>query len=624
MANIRLQDLTLCCCVRKLVVPVLLTVLSLGAEVASAPATVTEPQAPMQIVPSLSATPAQPVKPAWLTPEKEATLVEVRKILREAKQAAESYTLPSKLTTSSTMLRALERRKTIQLEEIEQAQLRAGDLAAAAGTKRLDLLSLAQAQYGDIKGAMQTASRERVTDDQLLTLVDTVIKAGDIPAAVTVAQSNFAKNGVDLWRQRNQAAVYALIARRQHEAGDPEALATLQNAIKAVPEPTHTPDRYLALLHVTRAQAQLGDRTGSEESFRKATEAVLGVRGEGVKGGGLIWVAKTQAEVGAKAASEQTFQHAIQLGQSDKRPLARAIHLGCLAWAQSVSGQSNAIEKTFRVALENIEAIPAAERGQSLMEIANWQIKARDLEGARHTVQLMLHRAESLSDQKAKSTAITSAAGLTMSAGDPKLALELAAYVTDDRERAGVLAYIAQTLVRTHDPPGSPEVFQQLAESAAALLKHPPPTDSSKWDTMRSSLALVQAAAGDVPSALRTADTISSVSGQKDAYGRVANLLTAKRDFVSAKQVILAMKEDWLAIEIKSSVLKLTKAEAKAGGDASAIDWTRQQKNMFAKAQALLGVGLGLMEREGIVDIERYPLTTPMRDQCPILVDSSL
>ena len=105
---------------------------------------------------------------------------------------------------------------------------------------------------------------------------------------------------------------------------------------------------------------------------------------------------------------------------------------------------------------------------------------------------------------------------------------------------------------------------------------------------MRSSIALVQAGAGDVPAALRTADTISSVSGQKDAYGSVTNLLTAKGAFDSAKQVILAMKEDWLAVEIKDSVLRLTKAEAK-DGVAGAIDWARRQKNMFAEAQALLG-----------------------------------
>jgi hypothetical protein len=35
-----------------------------------------------------------------------------------------------------------------------------------------------------------------VTDDQLLILVDALIKGGDIPAAVNVAESNLAK---DVW-----------------------------------------------------------------------------------------------------------------------------------------------------------------------------------------------------------------------------------------------------------------------------------------------------------------------------------------------------------------------------------------------------------------------------------------
>jgi hypothetical protein len=48
-------------------------------------AAVTEAPAPqVQATPPLQAAAVQPGKPAWLTPEKEATLVEVRKILREA------------------------------------------------------------------------------------------------------------------------------------------------------------------------------------------------------------------------------------------------------------------------------------------------------------------------------------------------------------------------------------------------------------------------------------------------------------------------------------------------------------------------------------------------------------
>ncbi len=560
---------------------------------------------------------------AKITPEQEAALVEVRKILQEAKQAAESYTLPSKLTSTPTMLRALEQRKTLLLEEIEQAQLRAGDLAAAMGTKRLDLLALAQAQYGDIKGAIQTATRNRVAENELLTLVDTVIKAGDIPAAVTVAQSNFAKNGVELWRQRNQAAVYALIARRQHEAGDPEAPAMLRDAIKSVPEPNHTPDRYLALLHVARTQAIMGDRAGSADTFRKAIDAGLAQRELFEKVEALRVIAKAQAESGNRSGSDQTFQQAIQI--IGAAPLPRIFNSGCIAWSQFVTGNAPAGIQTFQRAIRNVEQVEMAKRGQVLRELGNWQVKAGDVSGAHETVLLILRRAESLSDLKAKSTAITSAAGLAVLVGDPKQAIELTAQVTDDWEQAGLLSSIAKTLVRTHDPFGSPEVFQQLAETAAALLKHPPPKDSSKKDTMRFSLALVQAAAGDVPSALRTADTISHLSLRVQAYGRAARLLTAKADFAHAKQVIQAMDEEWLAwFESESAVQKLAQAQTRAGDEPAAIIWAQQQKNMYAKGDALLGAALGLMEREGIVDVERLTPETSMRDQCPSLLVPSL
>jgi len=46
-------------------------------------ATITEPQPPVQTPPPLTTAPAQPGEPTWLAPEKEAALVEVRKIRGE-------------------------------------------------------------------------------------------------------------------------------------------------------------------------------------------------------------------------------------------------------------------------------------------------------------------------------------------------------------------------------------------------------------------------------------------------------------------------------------------------------------------------------------------------------------
>lgn len=597
---------------------VLLAVLFVSVEVVSGLAAVTEPQLPVQTAPPLSAVPTQPGKPVWLTPEKESALVEVRKILRDAKQAAESDTVPNKLITSFNS----ERRKTLLLEEIERAQLRAGDFTAAADTKRLHLLALAQAQYGDINGAIQTATRNTAVENELLTLVDTFIKAGDIPAAVTVAQSNFAKNSVALWRQRDQAAVYALIARRQHEAGDPEASATLQKAVKAVPEPTHTPDRYLALLHVARTQAILGDRAGSEESFRNALDAGLAQREPIEKVEALRVIAKAQAESGNRAASDQTFQQAIQTIDVASPP--RIYNLGCIAWNQITTGNKAAADQTFQGAIRNVESLEMRERGQALHQLGVWQIRAGDLEGARQTVQLLRRRAELLTDAKAKSTTIWLAAGLALRAGDPKLAIALAPQITDEWEQAAHLAYIAKTLISTHDPFGTPEVFQQLAESAGTLLKHSPPKDSSKRDTMRSFLALVQAAAGDVPAALQTADTISFTPERNRAYGKAVHLLAAKSDFANAKRVIQAMEEDWLAVENMGVVRTFTQAQAKIDQEAAALAWARQQNSPYIRAKGLLGVALGIMRRHGIQDADRLAPDIPMRDLCSRVDESPL
>ena len=397
--------------------------------------------------------------------------------------------------------------------------------------------------------------------------------------------------------------------------GDPEASATLQKAINAVPEPTHTPDRYQALLHVARTQAILGDRAGSEESFRKAIDTGLTQRELLEKVEALRVIAKAQAESGNRFASDQTFQQAIKLVDTASPP--RFFNFACIAWSQITSGNKTAGIQTFQQAIRNVEKIEPTKRGQALMDLGLWQIKAQDLEGARRTVQLLLRRAESLTDPEGKSATIASAAGLAMRAGDAKQAIELAAQVTDDWGRAGVLTSIAKTLISTHDPFGTPEVFQQLAEAASALLKHPPQKEQSKRDNMRSNIALVQAVADDVPAALRTADTISTLSGRIQAYGKAANSLTAKADFAHAKRVIQAMEEDWFAGDTEAVVHTFTQAQATGADETEALVWARQQKNVYARAQALVGVALGIMRRHSIIPyIDQIARVIPMRDWC--------
>lgn len=132
---------------------------------------------------------------------------------------------------------------------------------------------------------------------------------------------------------------------------------------------------------------------------------------------------------------------------------------------------------------------------------------------------------------------------------------------------------------------------------------------------MRSVLALVQAAAGDVPSALRTADLISFLPERIRAYGKTANILSAKADFAHAKRVIQAMEDDWFAGETEAVVRTFTQAQATGADETETLVWARQQKNVYARAQALVGVALGIMQRHSPY-IDQTAPEIPMRDRC--------
>jgi tetratricopeptide (TPR) repeat protein len=412
----------------------------------------------------------------------------------------------------------------------------------------------------------------------------------------------------------------ALIAWRQHERGDPTAKATLLRALEAAQDVITPEDSYWAFLHVARVQGMFGDRTGSVKSFQKAFRAAEG-RGTELYPlpNKLLWLAKAQAVSGDISASLKTFEEAIQLSHALKEPGARVVHLQCAAWAQTAVGLAKAASLTFKKALEEAEAIAPENRWDALSEVGRWQLKAGDDQGAVETVQYLFRKAENLPDSAQKITAFGTVRTLAVRAGNWKLATDLLVTISDDWEKAGALQFISESLVRTKDPYGTQYVLTQLSESASAILKNPPPKERSKVDTMRSSIAVVQAAGGNISGALETADTIRNQSTRIRTYGRVANLLTAKGDLSGAQQTISAMEEEWLSFHSSEDVVrKLAKAKAKAGDETGALAWGRKQKSDYARANALLGVADGFLGRYGIEDIEHLVPATPMRDVCSL------
>ena len=582
-------------------------------------AAVTEAPAPqVQTAPPLAAAAGQPGKPAWLTPEKEAALVEVRKILQEARQVAEGIELPNRLLTDRHKLKAMERIKARLLEDIQTAQLRAGEFPDTVGLIHRMYFAWALANYGRSQEAVQAASQENLADDGLLVLVDLLSKTGDTSAARQAVEASTEKEPLRWWRDRKRAVAFALLAQRQREQGDLGAEETLQRAMKAAQAIKVAEDRYRAFIHVGRAQAALGNQASSTESFREAKQATMGIR-EGGPTGALLWIAKAQAEAGDQAGSEQTFQQALELAQKPE-PDKRAQFMGCLAWVQKASGYHHLAKETLQLALKEVESLSPSTKNQVLSEVGKRQLALGDREAVVETVQRMLKDASSASDSTIKDAAESSARVLARQAGDFQLTMELVTRISnDDWGKSIAISHLVRALVKTRDPFGTPEIFQQLLQIAARLEENHLNKDVGRRDLMLSSIAVVKAAVGNVSKALQTADRINSLDTRvRTTYGEIISLLMEKQDVEGAMQVMASIEEKWFPLGGSAWVLgDFAKAYAIKSEGTAVFLWARQQANPWAQAHALLGVAQGLMDRHYLPAIEGLKPAMPVIERCP-------
>lgn len=597
----------------------LLVLLALAGPAQTAP---TEAQPKSQAPSALTKPSAPACAPPCLTAEQEAALVEVRKILKEARQVAEGITIPEKgMLRRESELKILRDEKAELIRKIEQTQFRAGDFSTAATTMQPWTLAFAQAKYGNVQEAVKAADQYKLADDTLLFLVNALIQDGAMQAAITVTQTEVARKDVPGWRQRKEATVFAFIAQRQYEAGDPAARATLQRALQTALAIKNLEDKYLALIHVARAQAVMGDRTASAETFRQAIQALLDIEG-GKNAGGLWRIAKVQAEVGDVAASEQTFQQAIQLSLNRTSSLNVNL-LGCIAWAQAVSGQRGAAMQTFQLVLRGAESLPPEKRVEVLIEIGKWQRKVGEGEAVAETIQRALESARAVADAKARTDALTSVAAFATRSRYFKKAMEIAEGFATPESQIGHRQLIARILIETKDPFGTPELFSKLAQEASEIAKSPLPQDKFLSSRMLEDLARVQAAAGQIPEVQSRLGAISdeNILGGY-AYPRVVQLLTRQGNLLGARQVATGLKEKWILwggsdANNKDALRELARLGVRVGDIQGTLSWTRKQSGGYAQGYALLGVADELMERKGIEDPEKVVLKIRSRENCP-------
>ena len=587
-----------------------------------APSTLTKPSAPA-------------CPPPCLSPEQEAALVEVRKILKEARQVAEGIEIPQSDEPVKAIREMIEKdlraQKTTLLGSIEQAQFQAGDFTNAAqlwGFGSTYALARAQVRYGKARDAVQTVSKEYLHDGPLLALVDALIQAGAMQEAITVAETAVAQEGVQASRQRERATVLSLIARRQHEAGDPAARATLQRALQTAQAITYLPDKYLALSHVARVQAILGDRVASVETFHQAVQAAVAQEKVLEKVHAMRRVAQAQAASGDRAASGQTFQEAIRLGSTVQDFQVRTFVMGCLAWAQAVSGQREAAAQTLQLTLRGTDNLLPEKRVGVLIEIGKWQHKVGEREAVAETIQRALENAQSIQNGKIRAEGMSSITALAIRVSNFMRAMEIIAAIESNEIRVRTIGWIAKALAETRDPFGTKEIFDQLVEAATAVAKEPLPNDKSRSSSMLRMIALTQAAAGDLSAALRTIESMRSDTGTMEtlAYADILKMLITKRDLSGAQKIAASFKEEWVkqGRGLSKQLRDLGKAYVTTGDLPSAIAWARQLTVPYDKAYALLGVAKGLMGQKDIEDISKLAPEIRWREDCPSTVEPML
>ena len=597
---------------------VVLSLVPLGVFVSAGCAAMTEAEAP---APQVQTAPAPANRPAWLTPEKEAALIEARKILKEAREVAEGIKVPSKLR----ILRPPEVRLTGEEQEtkwllgrIEKIQFRAGDFSAGATTTLRASLAFAQLQYGQVHDALRVLRDERLRGERLgevgaLTLVQTLAQTGYMEAAIEMADAH------SKYERASEGRLFALIAREQMKLGDTRAHDTLQRARMAAKFGGSPNDRALSLVHVAQAQRSLGDRAGSDESLRWALDAAVNAprdRSTMV----LRTIAVAQADNGDRTGSAQLFKR-IREEENSLNSSQRVQRLASQACDLAVRGYRSSATEMFQEAMQIADGLPVGEQIRMWREIGQRLVKSGDQVAVRTLVQRMVETAESIADERIKQETLSTASGLSTKVGDLDMAMGIAATIKDGSEKALALRWLAERMATTAHSPDLAILFRKLSDTAKDLPQSKLPTEKATANRMLANIAGIQAVTGDVPSAIQSLKRITNQDYHQEsgAYPEIIRLLAQQGNFTGARQVADNVeRKRWEESPMAFALKSLGRAYAEAGDTQTALDWARHIKVGYAKALILMGVAEGLMNRQGIEHIVEERPELALQRRCEV------
>ena len=549
-----------------------------------------------------------------ITPEQESVLAEVQKILREASAVAQGVVIEN---PDSKEGKFLVNNKRFALRDIVGAQARAGDIegarltATANGEKESQAIAIALAKAGEPHEALKVVDTRNLRPQTLQVILEALRKLGDGHTALEVIEKVYVP-----W---DRAETLFLYARFLAKSGDPTANEIGQRAYAF--SNTLAKGQPWVYARLGEFQADAGDSIASRQSFQKARDAALAVSDPEQQLKGLKMVAKTQSQYMDQPGSEKTYAEAIRIAKGFPAK-QKEIELGDIARKQLAIGNRAAATETVRLILQLPSEPSPSDQARGLMRQTLWHLAFGELEAAKATLQTVAPQIKIIADgfattklekddiyynspELGKSNVYHSLAQLAAECGLYDLAQEAVQAITSDQTKANAIRHIITESISESERPEVQQVVQALTKDATSLTG----LLSFPRDLTLLDVSVIQAAVGDVPAAVRTADRV--VEALRDnAYREMVAIFIKKKDWGAAQEVLSRMKAGWMLNESSHQAFRaLAKAQAKAGMEKQVIEWSHKQPDSVARANVLLGVAEGLMERAGIEQL--FPVVRP-------------
>ena len=287
----------------------------------------------------------------------------------------------------------------------------------------------AQAEAGDIAGAMDTAHRISDNDTRargFRSIAQAQAEAGDIAGAMETARGISSDSYY-------RGSAFRDIAAAQAEAGD------IAGAMDTVREISDSDQRASAFGDIAGAQAEAGDIAGAMGTAR-------GISGSGSRAWAFSRIAQAQARAGDIAGAMNTAR-GISSDSYHRGSTFRDI-----AAAQAEAGDIAGAKDTARKISDN------GSRAWAFMWIAEAQAEAGDLAGAKDT-------ARKISDSDYRAWGFRSIAYAQAEAGDIAGAKDTASGISDSDDRAWAFMWIAEAQAEADDLAGAKDTARGIFDS---------------------------------------------------------------------------------------------------------------------------------------------------------------